>query len=402
LIHFYKRRNLSNENEALKTHIARAQTQKEDNKMIGELVERLICVSEKAANIARACRDESSLFELLVEEKTGEDKNAKFLQDFKTLADVLIQETVRHDISKYFPEIEQNIFGEESNKFTNALGESIHVSVQSNESKTKDLLAKVLDGNLEAAKVLAKLVHSDIKIDDIAVEKPSDIANEGFDMKDVGIWIDPIDATSQYIKGGWQDVVEGEPPTKGLKVVTVLIGAFNLSSGEPCLGVVNQPFVTQGGRGAVHWGINLNEFKSSSLEVKENSRKRPRVLIGSSENEEIVSFLSNDCDVIKAGGAGHKLMMVALGLADVYINSGGSTFKWDTCAPHALLDTIGGGVKEFKPLLSGSSPGEGNVNVKYNLQHEGGIKANINGIIAYRREEHLDFIVNLLKNVAVI
>ena len=47
--------------------------------------------SEKAANIARACRSEASLFELLVQEKTGADKNAKFVQDFKTLADVLIQ-----------------------------------------------------------------------------------------------------------------------------------------------------------------------------------------------------------------------------------------------------------------------------------------------------------------------
>ena len=60
-------------------------------------------------------------------------------------------------------------------------------------------------------------------------------------------------------------------------------------------------------------GINLNKFKSSSLEVKEILRKRPRVLIGSSENEGVLSRLSKDCDVIKAGGAGHKLMMVALG-----------------------------------------------------------------------------------------
>ena len=91
-----------------------------------------------------------------------------------------MQETVRHDISKYFPEIEQNIFGEESNKFTNSLGESIDVSVQSNESKTKDLLVKVLDGNLEAAEVLAKRVHADINIDDIPVKKlPTNISDEG-------------------------------------------------------------------------------------------------------------------------------------------------------------------------------------------------------------------------------
>ena len=33
--------------------------------------------------------------ELLVEEKKGIEKNHQFVQDFKTLADVLIQETVR-------------------------------------------------------------------------------------------------------------------------------------------------------------------------------------------------------------------------------------------------------------------------------------------------------------------
>ena len=29
---------------------------------------------------------------------TGDDKNKRFVEDFKTLADVLIQETVRHDL----------------------------------------------------------------------------------------------------------------------------------------------------------------------------------------------------------------------------------------------------------------------------------------------------------------
>ena len=82
-----------------------------------KLLENLICVSEKAANLARACRSDAKLFELLVEEKTGDAKNAKFVQDFKTLADVLIQETVRHDLSKMFPDLENSIFGEESNEF---------------------------------------------------------------------------------------------------------------------------------------------------------------------------------------------------------------------------------------------------------------------------------------------
>lgn len=64
----------------------------------GRLLEVLLKVSEKAANVARACRQKDALFKLLVQEKLGDEKNPRFFQDFKTLADVLIQETIRHDI----------------------------------------------------------------------------------------------------------------------------------------------------------------------------------------------------------------------------------------------------------------------------------------------------------------
>lgn len=61
----------------------------------------LLIASEKAANIARVCRSEKELFKLLVEEKTGEEGNtSRFVQDFKTLADVLVQETIRRDLIK--------------------------------------------------------------------------------------------------------------------------------------------------------------------------------------------------------------------------------------------------------------------------------------------------------------
>lgn len=65
---------------------------------MAELLRSLLHVSEKAANIARICRKKAPLFQLLVQEKTGEDKTKKFLRDFKTLADVVIQEMIRHDL----------------------------------------------------------------------------------------------------------------------------------------------------------------------------------------------------------------------------------------------------------------------------------------------------------------
>lgn len=64
------------------------------------MLESLLKVSEKSANIARICRNNDHLFRLLVQEKSTDEKNHRFVQDFKTLADVLIQETIRHDIGK--------------------------------------------------------------------------------------------------------------------------------------------------------------------------------------------------------------------------------------------------------------------------------------------------------------
>ena len=66
--------------------------------MCSRLLKALVVASEKAANIARLVRRNEHLFELLVEEKTGEAANARFVRDFKTLADVLVQEMVRNDL----------------------------------------------------------------------------------------------------------------------------------------------------------------------------------------------------------------------------------------------------------------------------------------------------------------
>ena len=57
-------------------------------------------VAAKASEIATVIRKERALLNLLVEEKPEVRKNHQFFQDFKTLADVLIQETVRHFISQ--------------------------------------------------------------------------------------------------------------------------------------------------------------------------------------------------------------------------------------------------------------------------------------------------------------
>lgn len=42
-----------------------------------------------------------------------------------------------------------------------------------------------------------------------------------------------------------------------------------------------------------------------------------------------------------AAGSGYKLMCVVEGWADAYLLSKASSYKWDTCAPHAILRALG-------------------------------------------------------------
>lgn len=64
------------------------------------ILHQLLLAAEKAACIARACREEETLFQLLIEEKKEDEKNKKFLTDFKTLADVLVQEVIKYDLGR--------------------------------------------------------------------------------------------------------------------------------------------------------------------------------------------------------------------------------------------------------------------------------------------------------------
>lgn len=96
----------------------------------------LINCAEKAANIARICRSNEQLLALLVQEKIGSEANERFEHDFKTLADVLIQETIKHEVGALFPAMKDAILGEESPNFTNQLGESVTIAVGATEEDT--------------------------------------------------------------------------------------------------------------------------------------------------------------------------------------------------------------------------------------------------------------------------
>ncbi|NWV84756.1 INPP phosphatase, partial [Dasyornis broadbenti] len=187
----------------------------------------------------RRCRAEEPLFRLLVAEKAGPERNARFERDFKTLADVLIQELIKHDLGTQFPELRGHIHGEESNEFRDAEGGTVTIRVGATPADTVALLLAVLGPEqARAAELLAEAVHREVTPGDteLAAIEP------GVSPGELGIWIDPIDSTNEFI-GGREDVaaIDGVAPG-GLSSALVLVGAFDRRSGVPVLGVINEPF----------------------------------------------------------------------------------------------------------------------------------------------------------------
>ncbi|XP_069111278.1 inositol polyphosphate 1-phosphatase-like [Argopecten irradians] len=377
---------------------------------VAEVLQLLVNTAEKGANVARIIRSDADLLNLLVEEKTGNSKNQRFVQDFKTLADVLVQEIVRHDLTEKIPDIKGSIYGEESNTFTNAVGESITVEIQTTKQQTTDLLSKVLDGNERAADLLAREAHESVAVT-VGIE-PEKLGCLEVNVEDIGVWIDPIDSTAQYI-GGLQGTVDdnGIAP-EGLQCVVVIIGVYDKQTGIPLIGVTNQPFCTYDHQdkrwiGETMWGICVGETRVSSLTKPppDEPRQKPVILMSTSECEDIQNTFRKTCSLHYAAGAGYKLLCAIQGLADSYILSKSSTFKWDACGPHAILLSLGGGLISFKSLqdtdLQDSESLVRDLQIRYDKSdHPGATGANQwcneGGIVAYTSTAMLKTIKDII------
>ncbi|XP_032939291.1 inositol polyphosphate 1-phosphatase isoform X2 [Catharus ustulatus] len=295
------------------------------------LLAALVAVSQKAAEVARLCRAEEPLFRLLVAEKTGPERNARFLQDFKTLADVLIQEVIKHDLGTQFPELRGHIHGEESNEFRDA-----------------------------------------------------------------------EDSTNEFIAGR-EDVaaVDGVAPG-GLRSALVLVGAFERSTGVPVLGVINEPFFqrdpqSRRWQGRYHWGVAHGDTRLCSLSPPA-PRPCPRVVLSRAEGAAVRGALGSlgGGPPLFAAGAGYKLLCVALGLADAFVLSQATTFAWDSCAPHAILRALGGGVVALEGALRAQREGGDTGDppeLVYHRPREGRAGperwANSEGLVAFVHPQHL-------------
>ncbi|XP_074648322.1 3'(2'),5'-bisphosphate nucleotidase 1-like [Tubulanus polymorphus] len=156
---------------------------------------------------------------------------------------------------------------------------------------------------------------------------------------DVVVWVDPLDGTSEYTQGL-------------LDHVTVLIGVA--VKGKAVGGVIYQPFYkfqkesVTNATGRCIWAVvGLDCGEKGAFGFERNSPPEGQNIITttrSHSNKNVVDSIEacNPTQVVRVGGAGHKVLLLIEGKVNAYIFASPGCKKWDTCAPEAVLHAIGG------------------------------------------------------------
>ncbi|XP_064602845.1 LOW QUALITY PROTEIN: 3'(2'),5'-bisphosphate nucleotidase 1-like [Liolophura sinensis] len=211
-----------------------------------------------------------------------------------------------------------------------------------------------LDPNEKVDQDIESLKLDDVSLQRVCPENLTDVRDE-----DVVIWVDPLDGTAEYTQGL-------------LDHVTVLIGIA--VKGKAQAGVICQPYYNyqlniEEKLGRVIWGvIGLGAF---GFERNNPPEGKNIITTTRSHSNPIVTEAVEACqptEVLRVGGAGHKVLLLIEGKANAYVFASPGCKKWDTCAPEAVLHAIGGTLTDM----------HGN-QIMY---HKGVEKRNLGGVLA--------------------
>lgn len=163
----------------------------------------------------------------------------------------------------------------------------------------------------------------------------------------------------------------------------MLIGVYDKETGRPLIGVINQPFNTKFAyrtyQSKVYWGVSIGDFHAHNIRRLQGFNDV--VIFSASEDSPVLDKCKeNHFALVFAAGAGYKILSVILNETSWFLLTKGTTYKWDTCGPHAILNSLGGGILDLKESLKAGAPIE--------LTYSEG-KANSNGIFAYQVENHI-------------
>ena len=115
--------------------------------------------------------------------------------------------------------------------------------------------------------------------------------------------MDPVDSTYRYIKGSAGiKPIQGISP-RGLQCITVLIGVYDIQTGVPLMGVINQPFASQDlnslrQKAQCYWGLSYMGTNTHPLLppiYTVNKSERQSQVTQNPSSEQLPPVLSSHC-----------------------------------------------------------------------------------------------------------
>lgn len=109
---------------------------------------------------------------------------------------------------------------------------------------------------------------------------------------------------------------------------------------------------------------------------------------------------SGDLHLIRVSGAGYKFLCVIEGLAACSINSKSCTYAWDTCGPHGVLRSMGGGAISYKDAMQ-SDNCDSMAQLSYrpkSPEYAKHVHCHGNGLITYKSVTALETVLRTLKS----
>jgi len=183
-------------------------------------------------------------------------------------------------------------------------------------------------------------------------------------LSELTVWVDPLDGTKEFTQGL-------------LDHVTVLVG---IAVGSKAVaGVIHQPYYnykdTQPGVKLGRTFYGLEGVGVSGITARPPPAQRVITTTrshGTGLVQDALEVLKPD-QVLKVGGAGHKVILLMEGEASAYVFPSPGCKKWDTCAPQAILHAMGGLLTDI----------HGN-----RYQYHAGVEhVNMEGVLATAREQ---------------
>lgn len=173
------------------------------------------------------------------------------------------------------------------------------------------------EGATDLKDVPSDFIITDFDQEFLKNQCPDALAN--INEKDLVVWVDPMDGTSEYTEGI-------------LECVTVLIGLA--VQNQTVAGIIHQPYFKRGADqiGRTIWGmkgLGCGGFERKPYVKGELIATTTR----SHSNELVQSALQaiEPTKILRVGGAGYKVLQLLEGDAHAYIFASAGCKKWDTC-----------------------------------------------------------------------